>query len=63
MSQKTTAAAVDLLEVDFLNEVEAQFIADYLTCNKNDRRTVAVSFEEAVDEMQTAGAATSGHSC
>src|SRR3954462_11320902 len=55
------AALVDLLEVNLLDEVKAQFVANDLARDQHDRRTVSVGLEYPVDEMQTAGAATSGH--
>src|SRR5437899_11533574 len=56
-----TAVPVDLLEVDLLDEIEAQFVANDLTCDQDDRRTIAIGLEYPVDEMQTAGAAAPGN--
>src|SRR5882762_4857364 len=54
------AVPVDLLEVDLLNEIEAQFVANDLTCDQDDRRTIAIGLVYPVDEMQAAGAAAAG---
>src|ERR1700687_403094 len=52
------AVPVDLFEVDLLDEIEAQFVAYDLTCDQDDGRPITIGLEYAVDEMQTAGAAT-----
>src|ERR1700752_2059974 len=57
------AVPVDLLEVDFLNEIEAQFVPNDLTCDQDEGRPVPVGLVYAVDEMQTAGAAAAGDRC
>ncbi len=54
------AGAIDRHVVDLLRKVEAQFVAGDLAGDQHDRRTIAVGFEQAVDEMQAAGAARSG---
>src|ERR1700720_3760687 len=55
------AVPVDLLEVDLLDEIEAQFVANDLTCDQDDGRTIAIGLEYPVDEMQTTGAAAPGN--
>src|SRR5712664_1417503 len=55
------AVPVDLLEVDLLNEIEAQFVPNDLTCDQDDGRTIAIGLEYPVDEMQTTGAAAPGN--
>src|SRR6202795_4472973 len=57
---KYAAAAIDRLEVDLLREIDTQFIAVDLTGNQYHRSAIAMTFEEAVDEMETAGTATPG---
>jgi hypothetical protein len=59
---KYAAGAVDLLEIDLLDEIEPQFVTHDLARNKEDGSPVSVGLEYAVDEMQAAGAATSGYS-
>src|SRR5258708_35095992 len=54
------AVPVDLVEVDLLDEIEAQFVANDLTCDQDNGRTIAIGLVYPVDEMQTAGAATAG---
>jgi hypothetical protein len=54
------AGAVDRLEVDLLRKIDPQFIAIDLAGDQHHRRAIAVAFKEPVDEMQAAGAATSG---
>gem|GEM_PF-7028388 len=55
------AISVDLLEVDFLDEIESQFVANDLTCDQDDGRTVAIGLEDPVDEMQASGSAAAGN--
>src|SRR5580658_3449672 len=54
------AAPVYRLEVDLLGKLEPQFIANDLAGDQDDRRAIAVCLDDAVDEMQAAGTATSG---
>ncbi|MGY3125686.1 hypothetical protein ACVWXQ_009623 [Bradyrhizobium sp. S3.14.4] len=54
--------SVDLLEVDLLDEFEAKFVANDLTCDQDDGCTVAIGFEYPVDEMQASGTTTAGNS-
>ena len=42
---------------DLLDEIEAQFVANDLTCDQDDGRTIAIGLEYPVDEMQASGAA------
>src|SRR3982075_4626987 len=58
---KDAAVPVNLLEVDLLDEIEAQFVANDLTCDQDDGRTIAIGLEYPVDEMQTTGAAAPGN--
>src|ERR1700687_1074950 len=51
------AVPVDLLEVDLLDEIEAQFVANDLTGDQDDGRTIAIGLEYPVDEMRTTRAA------
>src|ERR1700681_4008347 len=53
-------APVYRLEVDLLRKLEPQFIANDLAGDQNDGRAIAVRLDDAIDEMQTAGAAASG---
>lgn len=57
------AIQVDFREVDFLDRLEPDVLADDLSRNQNDRRAIAVGFVESVDEMETSGAATAGAGC
>ena len=45
--------------IDFLDRFEPDILADDLRRDQDDRGAVAVGFVEAVDEVQTAGTATS----
>jgi hypothetical protein len=54
------ATSVDLVKVDFLDEIETQFVTNDLTCDQDDGRAVAIGLEYAVDEMQAAGTAAAG---
>jgi hypothetical protein len=51
------AVPVDLREVDFLDEIEAQFVANDLTCNG---RLIAIGLEDFIDEMQASGITAPG---
>src|SRR5450631_2592996 len=53
-------APVYRLEVDLLGKVEPQFVPNDLAGDQNDRRTIAVRLDDAIDEMQAAGTAASG---
>jgi hypothetical protein len=52
-----------LLEIDLLDEIEAKFVTHDLACDEDNESAVSVGLEYAVDEMQAAGAATSGYGC
>src|SRR3954453_13009285 len=54
---KDAAVPVDLLEVDLLDEIEAQFVPNDLTSDQNDGSTIANAIKYPVDEMQTSRAA------
>jgi hypothetical protein len=55
------AVPVDLLEVDLLDEIEAQFVANDLTCDQDDGRTIAIGLVYSVDEVQATGTAAPGN--
>ena len=52
------APAIDVLEVDFLDVIESEFVARNLTCDEDHGRAVAMSLEDAIHEMEAARAAT-----
>src|SRR5580693_684318 len=56
---KDADAPVYPLEVDFLDEIEPQFVANDLGGDQDDWRAIAVRLDDAVDEMQAAGTAVS----
>src|SRR5258708_21214046 len=49
---KDAAALEDLLEINFLDRIEADVLAHDLGCDQNDGCAVAIGFIEAVDEME-----------
>ena len=53
------AALEHVIKIDLLDGLESQVLPHDLGCDQDDRRAVAVGFIEAVDEMETAGAAGS----
>ena len=53
------AALEHVVEVDLLDRFEAQVLPHDLGRDQDDRRAVAIGFVEAVDEVETAGAAAS----
>src|ERR1700679_2326586 len=55
------AAPVYRLEVDLLGKLEPQLVANDLAGDQNDRRAIAVRLDDAIDEVQAAGTAASGH--
>ena len=52
-----SAASVHIDEVDLLDRFESQILPQDLACDQDDRGMVAIGFVEAVDEVETAGAA------
>jgi hypothetical protein len=57
---KYAASLVDLLEIDLLDEIEAEFVTHDLACDKDDRGAVSISLEYSIDELQATGATASG---
>ena len=53
------AALEHVVEIDLLDRFEAQVLPHDLGCDQNDRGAVAIGFIEAIDEVETAGAAGS----
>jgi hypothetical protein len=47
-----TAVLVDRLEINFLRKIEPDFVVGDLARDQHDRSTIAVRFEQAVDEVQ-----------
>jgi hypothetical protein len=57
---KNAAVPVYLSEIDLLDRIEAYILAHHLGCDQDDRRTIAIGFIEAIDEVEAAGAAGTG---
>jgi hypothetical protein len=56
-----TTAPVYRFEVDLLGKIEPQFVANDLAGDQNDGRAIAVSIDNAIDEMQAAGTTASSN--
>jgi hypothetical protein len=57
------AALEHVVVLDLLDRLESQVPPHDLGCDQDDRRAVAIGFIEAVDEVETAGAAASCAGC
>jgi hypothetical protein len=58
---KYAAAAIDVLEIHFLNKIESKLASHHLARDEDHRRAIAVRLIQPVDEMQAARSTAAGH--